>query len=45
MTIDALGFIGYNHHGVVQNPKKLVLDQNSTIKNIQNELLNLGKEI
>ena len=46
MTIDAHGFIGYNHHRAVQNPKKLVLDQNSTIKNIiQKELLNLGKEI
>ena len=45
MTIDAHGFIGYNQHGVVQNPRKLVLDPNSTIKNIiQKELLNLRKK-
>ena len=45
VTIDAHGFIGYNHHGAIQNPKKLVLDQNSTIKNIiQKELLNLRKK-
>ena len=24
--------IGYNHHGAVENLKKFVLDQNSTIK-------------
>ena len=32
VIVDALGFIGYNHHEVIENPKKFVLDQNSTIK-------------
>ena len=32
VIVDALGFIGYNHHEAIENPKKFVLDQNSTIK-------------
>ena len=32
VIVDALGFIGYNHHEAVENTKKFVLDKNSTTK-------------
>ena len=32
VIVDALGFIEYNYHEAIENPKKFVLDQNSTIK-------------